>query len=131
MPLPLETPVTDEWRARTLDRMEELQVSESEVARRCGTSQAAISHVLRKAKSSSFVPKIDAALRDGPAAPEIDEVAVAEVAVLREAADAIAADIVRLEGVRGTIEERLAEAHEHRAKLDIRIRELRARRRRP
>jgi len=127
MPLPFESPVTDEWRSRTLARMVELRVSENEVARRCGTSQAAIHHVLSKAKSSSFVPKIDAALRDGPAAPEIDEVALAEVAVLREAADAIAADIVRLEGVRATVEERLAEAYEHRAKIDIRIRELRAR----
>jgi hypothetical protein len=50
---------------------------------------------------------------------------IAQVAVLREARDAIAADIVRLENVRATVEERLAEAYEHRAKLDIRIRELR------
>lgn len=50
---------------------------------------------------------------------------IAEIATLREARDAIDADIVRLEDVRATVEERLAEAYEHRAKLDVRIRELR------
>ena len=60
------------------------------------------------------------------AAPSIRPDRIAEVAELREARDAIEADIIRLEGVRATVEERLAEAYEHRARLDVRIRELRA-----
>jgi hypothetical protein len=55
-----------------------------------------------------------------------DEASIAVVAELREARDAIQADIVRLEGVRASVEERLVEAYEHRAKLDVRIRENRA-----
>ena len=51
------------------------------------------------------------------------------VAELRQARDAIDADLLRLEAARGAVEERIAEAHEHRARLDVRIRELRAARR--
>ena len=50
---------------------------------------------------------------------------IAAVATLREARDAIAADIVWHEKIRARIEERLAEAYEHRAKLDVEIRRLR------
>jgi hypothetical protein len=124
----LVPPVTPEWRARVDARMKELNISVNRLAHLAGTSQAAVSYVLTRAKSSALVPRIDAALASARRQPDDPRPshAIAEAAVLREARDAISADIVRLEDVRATVEERLAEAYEHRAKLDIRIRELRA-----
>lgn len=128
MALLQEHPVTPEWRARTWLRMAALGLSVGALARELGTSAAAISHVLNKAHGSSFVPRIDAYLASAtPAAPPVrpPEV-IAEVALAREARDALDADIMRLEAVRARLEERLAEAYEHRAVLDVRIRTLRA-----
>lgn len=128
MIVPLEHPITPEWRKSVEDRMKELDLSPSALARLAGTSSAAIAYVLTRGKASALIPRIDAALAgtarpSAPARPEPHT--VAEVAALRESRDAIQADIVRLEDARAAVEERLAEAYEHRAKLDIRIREVR------
>lgn len=143
MIVPHEHPVTPEWRAKTLFRMAEMGLSVGMLAREIGTSAGAISHVLNKAKGSSFVPRIDAFLAIDlhhplNASPPTDDATpaptepdarppevVAEIALAREARDAITDDIVRLEDVRAHLEERLAEAYEHRAMLDVRIRTLR------
>jgi predicted transcriptional regulator len=124
-----EHPVTPEWRAQTLFRMAELGLSVGALARELGTSGAAISHVLNKARGSSFVPRIDAFLataapREAVRRPPEE---IAEIALAREARDAIQDDIVRLEDVRARLEDRLAEAYEHRAMLDLRILTLRSR----
>lgn len=132
MTIPLEHPITEEWRAAVTARMAELDISPRRLAALAGTSQAAVTYVLTRAKGSGLVPRIDAVLasatpgaqRQAPSR-KAEPQEIAEVAVLREARDAINEDIVRLEAVRATVEERLAEAYEHRANLDIRIRELR------
>lgn len=128
MTLIAEHPVSLEWQTSTLAKMRDAGLSMSSLAKAVGTSQAAISYVLTRARGSMLVPRIDAALAVRPTpepttrhSPEL----IAEVAVLREAKDAIGADIVRLETVRSTVEERLAEAYEHRAQIEIRIRKLR------
>lgn len=127
MTLPLEHPITPEWRRAVETRMAELDLSPYKLAKLVGTSQSAIAHILTRGKISALVPRIDAALAGAKPRPEPHPApqVIAEVAALREAHDAISADIVRLEGARATIEERLAEAYEHRARLDVRIRELR------
>jgi antitoxin component HigA of HigAB toxin-antitoxin module len=136
MPAPTLTlafEVTPEWQAAAMCRMRDAGLSMSGLAKIVGTSQAAISYVLTRARSSALVPRIDAAFEvffatpkaDPGPAPEIAPEILAEVAVLREDRDAIHADIVRLEGVRATVEERLVEAYEHQAQLDVRIRQLR------
>ena len=128
MTIPLEHPITEEWRAAVTARMAELDIGPRRLAALAGTSQAAITYVLTRAKGSALVPRIDAVLasatRQAPGR-KAEPQEIAEVAVLREARDAINEDILRLEAVRATVEERLAEAYEHRAKMDIRIRELR------
>lgn len=124
MTIPFERPITPEWKQAVEARMLELDINPRQLAHLVGTSPAAITYVLTRGKSSALVPRIDAALATaGPPGvesrpPEV----IAEVAALREAHDAITADIVRLESARATIEERLAEAYEHRAGLEIRIR---------
>ncbi len=128
----LEFPVTPEWQAAALCRMRDANLSMSGLAKLVGTSQAAISYVLTRARSSALVPRIDAAFevfmsapRPKAALPFLPPEVIAEIAVLREDRDAIHSDIVRLEGVRATVEERLVEAYEHQATLDVRIRRLR------
>ncbi len=128
MTIPLEHPITEEWRAAVTARMAELDISPRRLAALAGTSQAAVTYVLTRAKGSGLVPRIDAVLASATrqaASRKAEPQEIAEVAVLREARDAINEDILRLEAVRATVEERLAEAYEHRAKMDIRIRELR------
>jgi len=51
-------PISDEWRARVKIRLEELEMSQAELARRVGCTPAAITNVLRDNKQSSLVPKI-------------------------------------------------------------------------
>lgn len=128
MTVMLEHPITPEWRTSVLKRMEDLDIKAYALARLVGTSQAAITHVLTRGKSSALVPRIDLALATATRQPKSERPEpqeVAEIAALRESRDAIQSDIVRLEDVRAAVEERLAEAYERRAQLDVRIRELR------
>lgn len=129
MPNVKEWPITEEWLARVRRQMREKEISASDLARDIGTSPAAIYYVLTRAKTSLFVPRIDAALAGNPVRIErYDPLCVAETAQLVEARDAVRADIARLEVARQAIEQRLAEAHEHEANLHMKIAELRARR---
>jgi predicted transcriptional regulator len=130
--LTLSYDVTPEWQASTMCRMRDAGLSMSGLAKIVGTSQAAISYVLTRARNSALVPRIDAAFEvlfakatPEPTPPALAPEVIAEIAVLREDRDAVHADIVRLEGVRATVEERLVEAYEHQAKIDVRIRQLR------
>lgn len=127
MTVQIERQITPEWRSLVETRMKELNLTANGLARIIGTSQAAVQYVITRGNSSALVTRIDAALaaaqRDTIYPPE--QAMIAEVAAMREALDAIQADIVRLEDVRARVEERIAEAYEHRARLDIRIRELR------
>jgi lambda repressor-like predicted transcriptional regulator len=118
-------PVTEEWRSSVIARMKDAGLSIADVARAAGTSHAAVGHVLTKAKSSSLVPRITDAVSMARPAPGRSEENISEAAAVREARDAISADIVRLETARATIEERIAEAYEHRAKLEVKLREIR------
>lgn len=133
-----ERPITPAWRADIMARMGKLNMSFRDLAREIGTSQQAIAYVLTRAGSSVFVTRIENAVvgREASSAPRIqrydpDPDLVAVIAALTESRDAIVADIVRLETARAAVDDRMAEAHEHRARLDARIRELRGRRLHP
>lgn len=124
--------ITDGWRRAVRDRMDEQRISASDIAHVVGTSSTTINLVLSgKLKSSGYVPAISKAVdlpENPPAAPPLALVVdprVAAIAELRASRDAITADILRLETIRGTLEERIAEAYEARAELDIEIRRQR------
>jgi hypothetical protein len=120
----MEYPITPEWVASINKRMTDLNLSVYGLAKLVGTSGAAISHILTRGKNSALVPRIDAALAsaDRNHSPRRPPEIIAEIAALREGRDAIHEDILRLETVRATVEERLAEAYERRAQFDIAIR---------
>lgn len=125
--------VTAEWRRAVVDRLDELGMSRSDLARTVQTSTATISMLLSgRQPASAFVPAIERAIQlpaIRPAPPPLAIVTdqrVAEVSDLRAARDAIAEDIVRLEAAQAAIAERIAEAYQARAELEIEIRRLRA-----
>lgn len=122
--LPVE--VTGEWRAKTLERMRVLGLTISALAVAIGTSTSALEYALTKARRSTFVPIVDGALSSmKPTSVNDAGDPIGEIAALRESRDAVDADLVRLETARASIEERIVEAYEHRARLDIEIRRLR------
>jgi antitoxin component HigA of HigAB toxin-antitoxin module len=127
MTVTLEQPITDDWRFAVQRRMDDLNLKPRQLAVLIGSSQSAVNYVLTRTKVSSLVPRIDAALAQAARQPTESHgpEEIAEIAVLRESIDAVTADIVRLETVRATVEERLAEAYEYRARLEIRLRERR------
>jgi hypothetical protein len=125
-------PITAEWRRAVADRLDELRMNRSDLARAVSTSTTTISMILAgKQPASSFVTAIERAV-DLPAArpPTVPlalvvDPSVAATAELRAARDAINADISRLELVQRTVAERLAEAYQAHAELDVEIRRLR------
>lgn len=132
MPAFLEHPVTDAWRTRVRAEMDRQDITVGDLAIETGTSRAAIYHVLTRARTSLLVAKIDAALASSavraPRAPHYDPALFAEIAVLWESRDAIGDDIKRLETARSAIEQRLVEAYQHHAEIEVKLSTLRARR---
>lgn len=125
-------PVTPEWRRAVIDRLDEIGMSRSDLARAVNVSITTINMLLAgRQPASSHVPAIELAVSlpkqwtiPAPLALVVDP-RVAEVAELRAARDGIDADIVRLEGVQSVVSERLAEAYHARAELDVQIRRIR------
>jgi transcriptional regulator with XRE-family HTH domain len=129
--------ITDDWRRAVCDRLEAKGWSRNALARAVKTSSVTILMVLSgKQKTSGFVPAINRVLEmhEAPRAtpplpvPDPEILAVSE---LRAARDAIHEDIIRLEFAQATIAERLAEAYQARAELDVEIREQRGARHDP
>lgn len=131
-------PVTDEWRRAIIDRLDELGMNRSDLARAVSTSTTTISMLLTgRQPRSVLVPAIERAVRwtaptimpvvpfPPPALTVMPDPQVVAIAELRAARDAIDADIVAHETVRACVEERLAEAYQARAELDVEIRRLR------
>jgi len=128
--------ITPEWCRDVMARLDALGMSRADLARTIHATQATISSILAGTqRTSSWVPAIERAIRMQPAAapppaapalptPPAPE-RIARIAELREASDAIGADIVEHEKVRAVIEERLAEAYQRRAEIDVEIRHLR------
>lgn len=120
-------PVTDEWRRAIIDRLDELGMNRSDLARAVSTSTTTISMLLTgRQPRSVLVPAIERAVKwtapaimpvvtlPPPALTVMPDPQVVAIAELRAARDAIDADIVAHETVRACVEERLAEAYQAR-----------------
>ncbi len=91
-PLGSAYPITDEWRAKVRARLDELKMSQAELARRVGCTPAAITNVLRDNKQTSLLPKIhrvlgwdDAPLPETAVTAPSNEKVAAEFAAIAKA----------------------------------------------
>ncbi|HET9893185.1 MAG TPA: hypothetical protein VFQ42_22095 [Mycobacterium sp.] len=132
------TVVTAEWRRAVVERLDDLGMSRSALARTIETSVTQVCGLLSgKSDRSAFVERINEVLRittvdldtaesRSPLAlvPDPD---IERIAELRAASDEIAADIQRLEAAQAAVADRLSEARQAHAEMQAEIRQRRAR----
>lgn len=125
--------ITREWRMTIVKQLSQLGMTQTDLASAVSTSPATINRILIGATwSSPLVPAIESVLRLGgdvvtPPASAAEDSAdpLANIAELREAQDAIEADIAQHEKVRDVVADRLAESYRRRSEITAEIRRLR------
>jgi len=120
------TEVTEEWRRTVSEAIEERRMSRRDLARRSNVSHAQVCMLLAgKVDRSALVDQINDALGIEQGT-DCQEPNISRIAELRQADDAIAEDIARLETARDSIGDRLTEARQARTEIQLEIRQRRA-----